>query len=72
MAEEPIHEVAFQMQQLSTTHSPRVIPLNTLRGTHGEHSAPRSEHNGKRQPHQQGWENLFPDWLLIPNCLAEV
>lgn len=28
MAEEPIHEVVFQMQQLSTTHSPRVIPLN--------------------------------------------
>lgn len=31
-----------------------------------------SEHNSKCQPHQQGWKNLFPDWLLIPNCLAKV
>lgn len=72
MAEEPIHKVAFRMQQLSATHDPRVIPLDTLRGTHGKHSAPPSEHNGKRRPCQQGWENLLPDWLLIPNLLAEV
>lgn len=72
MAEMPIHKVAFRMQQRSTTHDARVTPLDGLSGTHGSHSAPRSEHSGKHHPRQQGWKNLFPDWLLIPNCLAEV